>query len=59
MPKLKISEAKELVDLVDRYNHCFYERNIEVLRDMYVSDGEVVFFDNHSSCDTSILTDHL
>lgn len=59
MPKPAAAEIEALVDLVDRYNNCFYDRDIEALREMYVSDGEVIFFDNHASCDTDSLAEHL
>ena len=59
MTNSEISRAKELVDLIDQYNNCFYSRDIDALREMYVDDGEVIFFDNHSNCDTINLTGHL
>ena len=59
MAKATTAETQALIELVDRYNKCFYDRDLEALKEMYVSDGDVVFFDNHASCDTDNLAEHL
>ena len=59
MAKSETTGTKDLVDLIDQYNDCFYSRDIDALREMYVDDGEIIFFDNHSNCDTINLTEHL
>ncbi len=50
---------KEFEELLARYNQCFYERNIEALRALYVPDNKVVYFDNHADCDSTNLETHL
>ena len=59
MTETNNADSQDLVELIDRYNSCFYSRDIEALRAMYVDDGMVVLFDNHANCDTSDLADHL
>ena len=59
MTRANNTEAAELIELIDRYNSFFYDRDLEGLKGLYVSDGDVVFFDNHSSCDTNSLAEHL
>ena len=50
----------DLIDLVDRYNRCFYDRDVEALRDLYIADEHgFAYFDNHAGCDASTLDDHL
>ena len=46
-------------ELLSRYNRCFYERDLEALRALYVPDGEVPYFDNHANCDSTTLDAHL
>jgi ketosteroid isomerase-like protein len=43
---------------IDEYDQSFYVRNIEKFRSLHVSDGNVVFFDNHANCDSSNYSDH-
>ncbi len=45
--------------LLDEYNQCFYERDIERLQNLYVADEDVIYFDNHQDCDSYNLTDHI
>lgn len=44
---------------IDQYNDCFYRRDIDALRDMYSSDGDIIYFDNHSLCDSYNLENHI
>lgn len=44
---------------IDQYNECFYRRDIDALREMYSSDGDIIYFDNHSQCDSYNLDDHI
>ena len=44
---------------VDKYNNCFYERDVKSLRNMYARDGDIVFFDNHKGCDSHDLESHI
>ena len=50
---------KEFEQLLSRYNQCFYERDLEALRALYIPDNEVPYFDNHANCDSSDLETHL
>ena len=45
--------------LLDAYHQCFYAKDIEALKALYVADGAVIYFDNHADCDSQTLTDHL
>ncbi len=49
----------EFEELISRYNQCFYEHDLEGLRELYVPDGEVLYFDNHANCDSINLETHL
>ena len=52
--------AEQLVDLFDRYNQCFYDRDASQLRDLYIDDDrDFVYFDNHPGCDSVALDDHM
>lgn len=46
-------------DFIDQYNDCFYRGDIGALREMYSSDGDIVYFDNHSQCDSYSLDNHI
>ncbi|WP_460641954.1 nuclear transport factor 2 family protein [Lacrimispora brassicae] len=49
-----------LVNFLDRYNECFYNKDIEGLRDFYDTEGNVlIYFDNHEGNDTYNLEEHL
>jgi hypothetical protein len=61
MKKMKTSKKKlrEFSSFIEKYNNCFYERNINALKNMYATDGDIVFFDNHIGCDSTNLDSHL
>ncbi len=54
-----VTDLEEFEQLLKQYNQCFYNRDIKSLRDMYVSDGNVIYFDNHANCDSSATEVHL
>lgn len=59
---MKVTNPKELEQfqkLLDEYNDCFYKRDLDRLKSLYVPDGDVIFFDNHKDCDSKTLEDHL
>lgn len=43
---------------LDRYIQAFLETDPSALRSMYC-EGEMIYFDNHSDCDTFLLDDHI
>ena len=45
--------------LLEAYHQCFYDRNLDALRALYVADENVIYFDNHADCDSRLLADHL
>ena len=52
-------ELKIFQSIIDEYSSCFYERDIERLKNLYVPDGDIIYFDNHADCDSIGLEDHL
>ena len=56
---MKSDNLEEFEELLKQYNQCFYERDMESLRNMYVLDGDVIYFDNHANCDASEIEIHL
>ncbi|GIT92135.1 hypothetical protein JANAI62_25930 [Jannaschia pagri] len=48
-----------LRSFLDHYNQCFYDRDLEALRALYLSDDGLVFWDNHAGCDSTSLEDHV
>ncbi len=57
---LLTEEQKQLFKvLLDKYHQCFYTKDIDALRAMYVTDEALVYFDNHADCDSRTLADHL
>ena len=54
-----VDNLEEFEQLLNQYNQCFYNRDIEALRDIYVPDGNIIYFDNHANCDSSDLETHL
>jgi hypothetical protein len=53
------NELKLFESIIDEYSRCFYERDSERLKNLYVSDGDIVYFDNHAYCDSNHLEDHI
>jgi len=53
------NELKIFKSIIDEYSNCFYERDIERLKNLYVSDGDIIYFDNHADCDSKDLEDHI
>jgi len=54
------STQAELVELFHRYNQCFYDRDLNGLRSLYVDDDAgFVYFDNHPASDSVELDDHM
>ena len=53
------NELKIFESIIDEFSSCFYERDIERLKNLYVSDGEIIYFDNHANCDSIDLEDHI
>jgi ketosteroid isomerase-like protein len=53
------TNLEEFEKLLKQYNEYFYNRDIESLRNMYVADGHVIYFDNHANCDSSEIEVHL
>jgi len=49
---------KEGLDFIAQYNQCFYDRDIEALRQLYDADTFTVFWDNHPGCDSRTFEDH-
>ena len=48
------------VNFLDSYNECFYNRDIERLRDFYDTEANVlIYFDNHKDNDTFTVEKHL
>ena len=52
-------QRKPFKALLDAYDQCFYNKDIEGLKALYVTDGGVSYFDNHAHCDSRSLADHL
>src|SRR5271157_5530629 len=44
--------------IIDRYERAFLERDLAAFRTLHVRDGRLVFFDNHSGCDSASYEDH-
>ncbi|MGB4268388.1 MAG: hypothetical protein WBK20_04325 [Spirochaetota bacterium] len=51
---------KEIIDFLDAYNECFYEKDIEKLKKFYdTKNNRLIYFDNHKNNDTYDLEQHL
>lgn len=51
---------KELIDFLNSYNECFYEKDIEKLKRFYDWENDrLIYFDNHKNNDTYNLEQHL
>jgi hypothetical protein len=44
--------------IIDRYERAFLQRHLATFRTLHVRDGRLVFFDNHSGCDSASYEDH-
>lgn len=53
-----LQDIQPFIDLIDRYNESFYHRDIESFRQLHVSDGAFVFYDNHAGCDSATYAQH-
>ena len=58
MPQVFGDELRQFEILVEKYNQCFYSKDLLALKDMYVSDGGICYWDNHPACDSQTLQDH-
>lgn len=48
------------VNFLDSYNECFYNKDIEQLKDFYDNETNVlIYFDNHKGNDTFTVAEHL
>lgn len=48
------------VGFLERYNECFYKKQIEHLKDFYDTKNNVlIYFDNHNDNDTFTVDEHL
>lgn len=52
-------EKQSVIAVLESYNLCFYDRDIEALKAMYLDAAEFVFWDNHPDCDSASLDDHV
>ena len=52
------SARAPFIALMDEYERSFHNRDILKFRSLHVSDGRVVFFDNHPNCDSYSYPDH-
>lgn len=52
-------EKQSVMAVLEAYNQCFYNRDIEALKAMYVDAAEFVFWDNHPDCDSASFDDHV
>ncbi|WP_147124296.1 nuclear transport factor 2 family protein [Shimia ponticola] len=55
-----VSEALRIgLEFIQRYNDCFYRKDLAGLQELYAADAFVGFWDNHPDCDAIDLSDHL
>lgn len=56
-----MESSKEIFeDFLNRYNECFYKKDIASLREFYDTQSNVlIYFDNHKGNDTYTLEEHL
>lgn len=50
---------KYFESFLQKYNECWFNRDINALKKMHSGDGDIVYYDNHSGCDSPDLEDHL
>jgi ketosteroid isomerase-like protein len=58
MSTIEDKDLAPFVELLDAYDASFLSRDIKAFRKLHVSDGHVVFFDNHAGCDSRIYSEH-
>ena len=56
---MALSHLEGFEQFLQRYNQCFYDRNLVSLKNLYVDDGKVTYFDHHQGCDSTDLDHHL
>ena len=57
---LNNSENNELKKLLDEYDNCWYNKDIEALKSYYSNiNSELIYFDNHKNNDTFSINEHL
>ncbi|KAI9134699.1 nuclear transport factor 2 family protein [Acaryochloris sp. CCMEE 5410] len=56
---MTLPTLEEFEQFLRQYNQCFYDRNLAALRNLYVDDGQITYFDNHAGCDATDLDHHL
>ncbi len=59
MPRVTGEKLAVFKKVLDDYDQSFQNRDINALRNMYSSDGDISFYDNHSNCDSFNLDDHI
>lgn len=53
-------ENKELKMLLEEYDKCWYNKDIEKMKEFYSSNNnELIYFDNHINNDTFSVNEHL
>ena len=54
------SSSCSLNNFLDAYNECWYEKDLEKLRNFYDCESDrLIYFDNHKGNDTHTVEDHL
>lgn len=53
-------KSKELEQLLEEYDNCWYSKDIEKLKSFYSNNNkELIYFDNHKNKDTFSVNEHL
>lgn len=53
-------DKKSLVDFLNQYNQCFYDRDLIALKEFYDTKNNVlIYYDNHKGNDTYTVDEHL
>lgn len=54
------SSKQVFIDFLNQYNECFYNKDIDALKEFYDTQSNVlIYFDNHNGNDTYTLEEHL
>ena len=57
---IKNSSTSVLNNFLDAYNKCWYNKDLEKLKDFYDCENDrLIYFDNHKDNDTYTVEDHL